>query len=114
MSLTVANMAADLSEMQDNAPALLGTITTVETTPQTVEATFSPVRKQADTQEIGMFHESDMTAVGVLSEFTGTVPAERATVIVTCSGLSLSAVRFTIDSKETDTAAFTFQLKRAT
>lgn len=107
-------MAADVTAARSDVDELAGTITTIEETPQTVNVTFGPFRRQADTQDIGMFHETELPCVGLLSGFTGAVPAERAVVKATCSGLSLSDVRFTIDSKETDLAGFTFQLKRAT
>ena len=107
-------MAADITAARSDVDELAGTITTVEDTPQTVNVTFSTYKRQADTQEIGMFHETELQVVGLLSGFTGTVPAERATISVTCSGLSLSAVRFFIESKEIDPAGFTFTLKRAT
>lgn len=107
-------MAADITLARSDVDELSGTITTIEETAQTVNVTFSPFKKQADTQDIGIFHETELQVVGLLSGFTGTVPAERAAVKATCAGLSLTDVRFHIDSKEIDPAGFTFQLKRAT
>lgn len=114
MSSLLAMMAADITLARTDVDELAGTITTVEDTPQTVNVTLSPYKRQANTEEIGMFHESDMQCAGLLAGFTGTVPAERATLLVTCFGLSLSSVRFYIESKEIDPAGFTFMLKRLT
>lgn len=109
----LAMMAADITAARADVDELAGTITTIEETPQTVNVTLSTLKVQADTQDIGVFHESDLMCVGLLSGFTGAVPAERAVILVTCSGLSLAAARFYIESKEVDPAGFTFTLKRA-
>lgn len=107
-------MESDITAARADVDELAGTITTIEDTPQTVNVTFGTFKRQADTQDIGMFHETELPCVGLLSGFTGAVPAERAAVKATCAGLSLTDVRFHIESKEIDPAGFTFQLKRAT
>lgn len=107
-------MAADIDVTIDDLSVMAGTIVSVNGASITaVPVTLGPIRKEADTQDVGIFHNSDLECVGVASDFSS-IPDERAVLGITCSGLSLSATNFVIDSKEVDAAGFRFMLKRMT
>lgn len=113
MGFSVAQLAADIAAMRSDASDLTATIVTVEATPQTVSATVSPLRRSDDVQDIGVFRESDLKAVCVLSDFSGsTPPAIRSVLSVTCSALGLSSARFFVESYTVDPGGVTLALKR--
>lgn len=98
-------MESDIDATATDVPAsiVVGSVT--------VSGTCSPAARRDEVSAASIFEFVDQQFVAKLSAFTGGVPECRTNVLLTCAVLSISGVRYYIDSRQIDPGGVTLTLR---
>jgi len=79
----------------------------------TISGTCSPASRRSEMDAASFMEYRDMEFVGKVSGFAGGIPVLNAVVTLTCSDLSIAAVKYFVTGRTVDMGGVTLQMSRS-